>query len=70
MLLKFLIPLRKDVKIPAKTIITPCPNEKQRSIKPAKRRFFDNVAKLIIPANIGVEHGLEAKANKIPTKKG
>ena len=32
--------------------------------------LFDNVAKPIIPANIGVEQGLEAKANKEPTKNG
>ena len=44
--------------------------EKQRSINPANIRFFVNVAKLIIPAKIGVEQGLEAKANKTPIKKG
>ena len=32
--------------------------------------FFDNVAKPIIPAKIGVEQGLEAKANKEPIKNG
>ena len=69
MLLKFLIPLRNVVKIPDKIIIIPCPNEKERSINPANSIFFVKVAKLMIPANIGVEQGLEAKANKIPTKK-
>ena len=67
---KFLKPFKNEVNTPAKITIIPCPNEKQRSIKPAKKIFFVNVAKLIIPAKIGVEQGLAAKANKIPIKKG
>ena len=55
---------------PAKTTITPCPREKNKSIKPARNILFDKVAKPIIPANIGVEQGLEAKANNEPTKNG
>ena len=60
----------KDVNTPARTTITPCPKEKNRSISPARAIFLLNAAKLIIPANIGVEQGLTANAKSIPTKKG
>ena len=58
------------MKTPARITITPWPKEKARSIDEAIKIFLLNVAKLIIPANIGVEQGLEAKANKTPIKKG
>ena len=32
--------------------------------------LFDKTAKLIIPAKIGVEQGLEARANNVPIKNG
>ena len=67
---KFFNPFKNEAKIPAKTITTPCPKEKTRSIKEAVKMFLLKVAKLIIPANIGVEQGLDAKANKTPIKKG
>lgn len=67
---KFFNPFKNEVKTPANITITPCPKEKHNNIKEAVRMFFVSVAKLIIPAKIGVEQGLEAKANKVPTKKG
>ena len=66
----FFNPFKNDVKTPANITITPCPNEKQNNIKEDKIIFFVNVAKLIIPAKMGVEQGLDAKANKIPIKNG
>lgn len=67
---KLRTPFKKEVKTPASITITPWPKEKQRSIKPANKRFLLNAAKPIIPASIGVEQGLAAKANRIPTIKG
>ena len=67
---KFLTPFINEVKTPAKITITPCPSENNKSINPARAILLLNAAKLIIPAKIGVEQGLTAKANKTPTKKG
>lgn len=66
----FFKPFKNEVKSPARTIITPCPKEKQRSINEARIMFLLNVANPIIAAKIGVEHGLAAKANNTPIKRG
>ena len=67
---KFLTPFKNEVKTPAKITTTPCPIENKNNIKAAKTMLFVNVAKLIIPAKIGVEQGLEAKAKRTPIIKG
>ena len=67
---KLRIPFKNEVKMPANTTITPWPSEKHKSIKPAKIKFLLKAAKLMIPAKIGVEQGLDANAKSIPTIKG
>ena len=67
---KFLSPFKNEVKTPARTIIKPCPIENKNNIKEASTILFVKVAKLIIPAKIGVEQGLDANANNIPTIRG
>ena len=69
-LAKFRTPFKNDVKTPDKIIIKPCPKENKNNIKIAKTIFLDNVANPIIPSKIGVEQGLDAKANKEPIKNG
>ena len=64
------MPFKNDANTPERIIINPWPKEKRNNIKTALKMFFDNVAKPIIPAKIGVEQGLEAKANKEPIKNG
>ena len=66
----FLTPLRNVVNNPAKIIIIPCPIENKNSISAASAKFLDNTAKLIIPASIGVEQGLDESAKIIPIKTG
>jgi hypothetical protein len=58
------------VNNPARINITPCPNAKRNNISIAKDKFFPIAAKAIIPANIGVEQGVPAKAKVIPNKIG
>ena len=65
--LKFFNP---EVNKPASINITPCPNAKRKSIKIAKVKFFPIAAKAIIPARIGVEHGVPARAKVIPRSIG
>ena len=70
LLAKFFNPFKNEVKIPAKIIINPCPKENKSNIETARIMFLVNVAKLIMLAKTGVEHGLEARANKAPIIKG
>ena len=67
---KFRIPFKNEVKIPERMTTIPCPIEKQKSINPANIRFLLRAAKLIMPANIGVEQGLAANANNAPIING
>lgn len=62
--------LSTDVNNPAKRIIIPCPTENKKSINAAYTMFALIEATAIIPARIGVEQGVEAKANINPSKKG
>ncbi len=66
----FLAFFKNEAESPTNTIITPCPNAKRNSIKAAYAIFFDRVAKLIIPAKIGVEQGVVARAKRAPIKSG
>ena len=59
-----------EAKMPATNMIMPCPRENKNSIMAAQRIFALIVAVAIIPANIGVEQGVVAKANTKPNKKG
>ena len=62
--------LRLDVNKPAKISITPCPRAKRNNINIASEIFFPIAAKAIIPAKIGVEQGVPAKAKVIPSNIG
>ena len=62
----FFSPFRIDVNTPAKTITKPCPSANKNSINPASGMFALSEANPIIPANIGVEHGVDASANTAP----
>ena len=64
---RFLMP---DVNIPAIISISPCPSANKNSIITAAGRFFPIAAKTIMPAKIGVEHGVPARANAIPNNIG
>lgn len=65
--LRFLMP---EVNKPAIINITPWPIAKRNNIIIAAKRFFPIAAKVIMPANIGVEHGVPARANATPNKIG
>ena len=62
--------LSPDVNMPAIISITPCPIANKKSITIAAKRFFPIAAKTIMPANIGVEHGVPASAYAIPSSNG
>ena len=62
--------LTKEVKTPARTIISPCPKENIKSISAAYTRLALKDAKLIMPTKIGVEQGVAASANNAPRIKG
>jgi len=64
------MPFKLDVKTPAITRINPCPSENKNSIKTANKIFEDIDAKAIIPAKIGVEHGVPASAKTAPIRIG
>ena len=59
-----------DVKSPAIIRIKPWPSANKNSIKTAAQRFFPIAANAIIPAKIGVEHGVPARAKAIPRSTG
>lgn len=59
-----------DVNKPARINITPWPSANRNNIKIASDKFLPIAAKAIIPARIGVEHGVPAKAKVIPNKIG
>ena len=62
--------LRKEVKIPAKTMIVPCPSENRNNINAEYAIFADKEAVAMIPARIGVEHGVVARAKTAPSNIG
>lgn len=59
-----------EVNNPAIIRIKPCPNANKNSIKTAAIRFLPIAANAIIPARIGVEHGVPASAKTIPNNTG
>lgn len=59
-----------DVNKPAKIKITPCPSANINSINIANEMFLPIAAKAIMPANIGVEQGVPARAKVIPNNIG
>ena len=63
----FFIP---EVNNPANTRIKPCPKANRNSINIANERFLPIAANAIIPAKIGVEHGVPASAKVIPKSMG
>ena len=65
----FLKFVKKDVNKPAKTIIKLCPKEKVNSNNAPITTLLLKVVAAIIPANIGVEQGVAARANTIPIMK-
>ena len=65
--LRFLTP---DVNKPAIINITPWPTAKRNNIAIAAKRFFPIAANAIMPARIGVEQGVPARANATPSKIG
>ena len=62
--------LRKDVKIPAKTIIVPCPSENKNNISAEYAMLADKEAVAMIPARMGVEQGVVARAKTAPSSIG
>ena len=62
--------LIQEVKNPVKIIIIPWPKEKRKSKRIENITFFVRVAKPIIEAKIGVEHGVDARAKKAPKING
>ena len=61
---------KTDVNKPATSIIMPCPKENKNNITAAYAIFADIDAAAIIPAKIGVEQGVVAKAKTKPIMKG
>lgn len=59
-----------DVNNPAIISIKPCPNANRNNIKTAAARFLPIAANAIIPAKIGVEQGVPARAKAIPRSTG
>ena len=59
-----------EVKIPAIINIKPCPSANINNISIARAIFLPIAANAIIPAKIGVEHGVPARANVIPSNTG
>ena len=55
-----------DVNNPATRIIIPCPIENKNSINAAYMIFVLKDAAAIMPARIGVEHGVVANAKTMP----
>ena len=62
--------LRLEVNRPAKIRITPWPNANRNNMTIAKYKFLPIAANAIIPAKIGVEQGVPAKAKVMPNNKG
>ena len=62
--------LSPDVNKPAIMIITPCPTANKNSIRMAIPMFLPIAAKAIMPAKIGVEQGVPARANVMPKSTG
>ena len=58
------------VKSPAITRIIPCPNENKNSINIASNKLLPIAVNAIMPAKIGVEQGVPARAKSIPIKIG
>ena len=61
---------RVEVNNPARIRIIPCPRANRNNIKTASYIFFPIAAKAIIPAKIGVEQGVPARAKVIPKRRG
>lgn len=61
---------KNEAESPTSTMITPCPNAKRNNINAAYGIFLESTAKLIMPAKIGVEHGVVASAKSAPIKSG
>ena len=59
-----------EVNNPATKIIMPCPKENKNNIIAEYTIFAVIEAVAIIPAKIGVEHGVVAKAKTNPNKNG
>ena len=59
-----------EVNNPARIKIMPCPSANKNNIITAKYIFLPIAANAIIPAKIGVEHGVPANAKVIPNKIG
>lgn len=59
-----------EVNKPANIKITPWPKANKNNIKTAKDKFLPIAAKAIIPAKIGVEQGVPARAKVIPNNIG
>ena len=55
---------------PARINITPWPRANKNSINMACGKLAESDANAIIPANIGVEHGVPASANTQPKISG
>ena len=69
-LAKDFIFLRIEVNNPARIIIRPWPTANANNINIASPIFFPMAAKAIIPAKIGVEHGVPPSAKVIPSSTG
>ena len=67
---KFFKPFTVDVNTAEIIRIIPCPKENKNNIKIAYKILSEIDAKAIIPANIGVEHGVPASAKTIPKSIG
>lgn len=61
---------KTEVNNPASIMIIPCPIENRNNIIIAKQRLLPIVANAIIPAKIGVEHGVPPRAKVIPKSTG
>lgn len=61
---------RLEVKRPARINTTPCPSANKNNINIAIKMFLPIAANAIIPAKIGVEQGVPARANVIPSNIG
>ena len=59
-----------EVNNPAIISIIPCPKANKNNINIAANKFLLIVANAIMPAKIGVEHGVPAKAKIIPNNIG
>lgn len=59
-----------DVNSPARMRIIPWPRANMNNSNTANVRFFPIAAKAMIPARIGVEHGVPARAKVMPRRVG